>query len=167
MALTGDIKIIRDGVPGNASQPVNQPVKANQTVYRGSVAITRSGYMYPATAPLSTDVVWGIVDKYGPGIADTGPGIVGGATDGAVTCEIATGSFFLANVSTTSPDTATQASVGLPIYLVDESHFSMWNDNGLRPIAGVLNRIEPFMSTTYGLYSVKLGAYASGTGAPQ
>ena len=167
MALTGDVKVIRDGTPGNASQPVNQPVKALQTIYRGSVAITRSGYAYPATSPQSSDVVWGIVDKYGPGFADTAPGIVGGATDGAVTMEIATGSFFLANVSTNASDIATQASVGLPVYLVDETHFSMWNDNGLRPLAGVLNRIEPFMSAQYGLFSVKLGAQAGGTGAPQ
>ena len=74
MALTGDVKVIRDGTPGNASQPVNQPVTANQTIYRGSVAITRTGYMVPATSPQSSDVVWGIVDKYGPGFADTAPG---------------------------------------------------------------------------------------------
>ena len=167
MALTGDIQIYEDGIPGNASQPVNQPVKANVTVYRGSFATTRSGYLVPATSPQSSDICWGVINKYGPGFADVSPGIVGGATDGAVTAEILTGSFFFANTSTTASDTVTQASVGLPIYIVNETNFSMWDGNKVRPLGGALNRIDSFMFNLYGLYSVKLGPQAGSTGAPQ
>lgn len=167
MALSADIKQIRFGTPGNASQPVNQPLKASQTVYRGSVAATRSGYLVPMSSPLSTDVVWGIVDKAGPGTADTGPGIVGGSTDGAVTVEIATGTFFLKAGS--GADALTQANVGATVYLIDEQTVGATSSGNTRPVAGILmalgNNVGNIVPIA-GMVAVKLGS-AQSTGAPQ
>ena len=81
MALTGDVKTFRYGSPGNSTQPQNLGLTASATVYRGSIATTRSGYLVAASSPQSTDITWGIIDKYGPGTADTGPGITGGTTN--------------------------------------------------------------------------------------
>lgn len=153
MALTADIKIVRFGTPGNSTQPVNQPIKASSTVYRGSVATTRSGYLVAATSPASsTDIVWGLIEKAGPGTADTGPGIAGGSTDGAVTAEIATGTFFLA--SATGAGAITQASVGKVCYLLNENTVTL--TAGTLPIAGVVEAYDANVNAP-GPVAVKLG----------
>lgn len=170
-ALTADIHPIRYGTPGNASQPANIPVKANNTVYRGSVAITRSGFCVPATTPQSSDIVWGLVDQAGPGAIDGGPGIVGGTTDGAVTLDVATGSFWL-NQGTGS-DAIAQANVGASCYLMNENTVGL-TSAGSRPVAGVILAVAGtnagnFQATgqiASGMVAVKLGSNQS-TGAPQ
>ena len=155
MALTADIITTKYG-PGGP--PNNQPLKANSTVYRGSVAATRSGYLVAMSTPQSTDVVWGIIDE-AVGVANTGPGITGASTDGGVTVNIDTGSFFLA--SGTSGDAITQANVGQTCWLIDEKTVGATNPGGnTRPIAGVVEFIDP----TYGV-AVKLGSSQS-SGAP-
>ena len=123
MALSADIKTVRFGAPGNSTQPMNQPLTAAATVYRGSVATTRSGYLVAASSPQSTDVVWGLIDKAGAGTADTGPGITGGTTNGNVSVEIATGSFFLQNGTTSDPSTACLGS-GCMAWRWVETHVS-------------------------------------------
>lgn len=174
-ALTADIHPIRYGTPGNASQPINQPLKASttagSTVYRGSVAITRSGYMVAATTPQSSDLVWGIVDQAGPGTIDSGPGITGGTADGSVTVDIATGSFWLQ--SGTGSDAITQANVGATCYLMNETTVGL-TSAGSRPTAGII--VEVASTTTgfsgfvtpiaSGMVAVHLGSNQS-TGAPQ
>lgn len=154
MALSADIKTVRFGTPGNSTQPVNQPLKGSATVYRGSVAITRSGYVVAATSPASaTDIVWGIVEKYGPGKADTGPGITDtSGVDGAVTVEIATGTFFLA--SDTGGGAITQADVGKTCYLLDEKTVTL--TAGSLPVAGVVEAYDTSI-TAPGPVAVKLG----------
>ena len=62
MALSADVIAVRYGTPGNSTQPVNQGIGASATVYRGSVATTRSGYLVAASSPQSTDIVWGIIN---------------------------------------------------------------------------------------------------------
>jgi hypothetical protein len=164
-ALTADVKVIRYGSPGNSTQPANQGIKANVTVYRGSIATTRSGYLVPASSPQSTDVVWGLIGQAGPGFINGAPGIAGGTTDGAVTAEIETGAFFL--IGGTGSDAITQANVGATCYVINETTVGA-TSAGTRPAAGIvlgvggnLGNIVPFSS----LIAVKMGSNQS-TGAP-
>lgn len=168
MALTGDIKIIRYGVPGNSTQPNNLPGGANQLLYRGSVATTRAGYLVEATAPASTDVVWGLIENGGPGVADTGPGIQAGSTNGSITVEIATGSFWLN--SATGAGAITQANVGQTVYLLNENTVTTVQGSGVSalPPAGVVEAVAASMGNTQpftNMIAVKLGNNQS-AGAP-
>jgi len=168
MALTGDVKTFRLGAPGNSTQPMNQPLTANATVYRGSVATTRSGYLVAASAPQSTDVVWGLIDKAGPGTADIAPGITGGTTNGSVTVEIATGSFFLSNG--TGADAFTQANVGATAYLINETTAGATSNGNTRPVCGefvgLASNLAPNRPDLTGLIAVKIGNTAGSTGGP-
>ena len=171
-ALTADIHPIRFGTPGNASQPVNQGLKANTTVYRGSVAITRSGYVVPATTVQSTDLVWGLIDQAGPGGIDSGAGVTGGTADGTNTVDIATGSFWL-NAGTGS-DAIAQANVGATCYLMNENTVGLTSSGNSRPVAGIILGVAGTAAGNYtavapinaGMVAVKLGS-AQSTGAPQ
>lgn len=168
MALTADIKTIRFGSPGNSTQPMNLPLTAAATVYRGSVAVTRSGYLVAPSTPQSTDIVWGIVNKAGAGTADTGPGIVGGTTNGNVTVEVSTGSFFLQNG--TGADALAQSNVGATVYLINENTVGATNGSSTRPIAGeflgLAATLAPNRPDLNGLIAVKVGAQAGSTGGP-
>src|ERR1019366_4264886 len=165
MALTADIKIIRYGTPGNSTQPTNRGLTASATVYRGSIATTRSGYLVAASAPQSTDIVWGLIENAGPGNIDGAPGIAGGTTNGSVTVDIATGSFFLAGG--TGADAITEANVGASCYVIDEKTVGLTSNGNTRPVAGQilglgnnLGNIVPIA----GLIAVKVGQPAGSTG---
>jgi hypothetical protein len=170
-ALTADIHQIRLGTPGNASQPVNQGLKANATVYRGSIAVTRSGYLVPATTPQSSDICWGIIDQAGPGTIDSGPGITGGTADGIITVDIATGSFWLA--AGTGTDAIAQANVGATCYVMNETTVGL-TSAGSRPAAGIILAVAGTNAGNFaavapinsGMVAVKMGNSQS-TGAPQ
>lgn len=168
MALSADIKTFRFGAPGNSTQPMNQPLTAAATVYRGSVATTRSGYLVAASSPQSTDVVWGLIDKAGAGTADTGPGITGGTTNGNVSVEIATGSFFLQNG--TGADALTQTNVGATVYLINENTVGATSNTSTRPICGeflgLASTLAPNRPDLTGMVAVKVGNMAGSTGGP-
>ena len=161
--LSADIQIIRYGTPGNASQPVNLPITASAQLYRGTIAATRSGYAVEMTSPQSTDIVWGLYEGYGPGTADTIPGMLGGTTNGATTAEVATGSFFL-NAGTGS-DAITQANVGATCYVFNENTVGLTSSSGTRPAAGVVESVVNPPNLT-GMVAVKMGNNQS-AGAPQ
>jgi hypothetical protein len=161
--LTKDVKIIRYGTPGNASQPVNLAVTANASLYRGAIAATRSGYAVETTSPQSTDLVWGLYEGYGPGFADTGPGMAGGTTNGAVTVEVATGSFYLNNG--TGADAIAQANVGATCYVINETTVGLTSGSNTRPVAGVVMSLQQPPNLT-GMVAVKMGNSQT-TGAPQ
>ena len=160
--LTADIKTVRYGTPGNASQPVNLNLKATTTVYRGSIAITRSGVAVPAvnSSLLSTDVAWGVIENAGPFTADTGPGITGGSVDGAVTVEVATGTFFFAS-STTGPLGPT--TLGKTVYVYDEQ--TVTATAGSLPVAGVHAYTDSTRTDAPGIYAITIGS-AQTTGSP-
>lgn len=168
MALSADIKIIRYGTPGNSTQPTNLPLTANATVYRGSFATTRAGFLVAASSPQSTDTVWGLVESPGPGtILATGPGIVGGSTNGAVTVDVATGTFFVS--AGTGADAMTAANVGATVYLINETTVGLTTGGGTRPIAGVLQGIGSNLGNVVpfnNLVAIKVGAQAGSTGGP-
>ena len=168
MALSADVKTFRYGTPGNSTQPQNIGVTASSTVYRGSIATTRSGYLVAASAPQSTDIVWGLIDKYGPGYADTAPGIVGGTSNGAVTAEVATGSFFLSNG--TGADAFTAANIGATAYVINETTMGATSSSNTRPVGGVFlglaTTLCPNRPDLAGLAAFKVGQPAGATGAP-
>ena len=164
MALTSDVHTYRYGVVGNASQPVNQPLTGSATVYRGSVAVTRAGYLVAASTPQSTDIVWGIIEQSGPGFADTGPGITApNSTNGSMTVEVSTGSFWLING--TGADAIGQANVGAAVYLQNEVTVALTSGGGSRPLAGVVLEASDPLNVLAGRVAVKLGTNQT-TGAP-
>jgi hypothetical protein len=162
-ALTADIPIVRYGTPGNETQPVNLNLKATTTVYRGSIALTRSGIAVPALNAnlLSTDIAWGVYENAGPGTADTGPGILGGSVDGAVTVEVATGTFFLA--SSTGADALGPTTLGKTVYVYDEQTVAA--TAGSRPVAGVHLYTDSTRTDAPGVYAIRLGSNES-SGSP-
>jgi hypothetical protein len=170
-ALTADIHPIRYGTPGNSTQPTNQGLKASSTVYRGSIAITRSGYVVPATSVQSGDICWGLIDQAGPGTIDSGPGITGGTTDGIITVDIATGSFWLA--AGTGSDAIAQANVGATCYVMNETTVGLTSSGSSRPVAGIILAVAGTSAGNFqavapinsGMVAVHLGS-AQSTGGP-
>lgn len=154
MSLTRDQKITRFGT-ADGHEPINLGLKANATVYRGSIAVSAAGIVHPATTVASTDVCWGMIDHVGPGQIDGGPGITGGSTDGAVTVEIATGSFFLG--SSTGADQLSVATLGATVYVYDETNVAATNGSTSRPIAGTHVGIDT-TGQYPGAYAIKLGS---------
>jgi hypothetical protein len=161
--LSADVPTVGLGDLGNANQPVNFALKAATTVYRGSIAMTRSGIAVPAlNAGLSTatDVVWGVYACAGPGTADTGPGILGGSVDGAVTVEVRTGTFFLG--SSTGAGALGVTTLGKTVYVYDEVTVTATSGT---PPAGVHIYTDSTRTDAPGIYAIKLGSLES-SGSP-
>ena len=161
MAVTKDQHIVRYGVGGNADQPFNQPIGANVTVYRGTIALTdgTTGYLKnPDTAVASTDVCWGLIQQCGPESVDTGPGIANtSSVSGVVTADITPGTFFLA-----CDTTLTQANIGAQLYVKDAITVSLTSTG--RPKAGYLVSIDTTQTQAPGPYAVQMGTGISGPG---
>lgn len=168
MPLTGDIKTFRYGTPGNSTQPQNLGVTASVTIYRGATALTRSGYLINSDYPLSTDIAWGVNDKYGPGYADVAPGIVGGTSSGVVTAEVATGSFFFNNG--TGADAFAAANAGATAYVQNGNTMAATNGSGTRPVGGqflgLATNLAPNRPDLSGMIVVKVGSTVGNTGGP-
>jgi hypothetical protein len=136
MALTRDQKITRFGT-GDRNEPINKGLKANVTVYRGSLAVCdSSGYLKNASVVATTDTCWGMIERVGTGCAqiDGAPGITGGSTDGAVTVEIAQGTFWLG--SSSGADLLSVATEGTTVYVYNETTVAATNGSNTRSIAG-------------------------------
>jgi hypothetical protein len=155
MALTADVKIERYGVPGNASQKVNQPLGNNVKLYGGSFAVTdaSTGYLKNAATLNSTDKVWGLVSRF----TDN----TGGAS-AAQNVDIECGSFFLP--CSTGADAVTQANIGATVYVYDEKTVALTSNGSTRPVAGIVEAIDK--TQPFGGVAIKLGT-AQSTGAPQ
>lgn len=157
---TADAVIHRYGT-GDGHEPVNQGITHGVTVYRGTFAVTRAGYLIsPDAAVHAGDKVWGVIDSAGPGTANTGAGIAGDTnTDGAVTAEIQTGSFYF--YSSTGADALSAGDLGSTVYVFDG--VTVAKTQGDRPIAGTLMAID---TTQPGGYVVNVGNAPPGTGSP-
>jgi hypothetical protein len=164
-ALTADIPIVEYGIGGNAAQPINLGLKATTTVYRGSIALSRTGIAVPAINAnlLSTDICWGLYEHAGPGTADTGPGVTGGSVDGAVTIEVKTGTFFLA--SSTGADLLGLATLGKTVYVYDEQTVAATSGGAARPVAGVHIYTDSTRVDAVGTFAIRLGSNES-AGSP-
>lgn len=155
-ALTGDIYLVRYGVPGDAHQTLNYPVGPGVTVYRGSIALigVSNGYLKNASNPSSTDICVGMIDTGGPGYPNFLPGVSNtGATGSTLgnTADVATGSFYL----NCTDSTIVQSTVGQTVYVTSETTVSA--TAGSNPKAGILLFIDPAPPpTAIGPYVVKL-----------
>ena len=156
MALSADVQPVRFGVPGNSTQQISKPIAASVTVYGGSVATTRAGYITPASSPASTDVVWGLIYRQTPLV----PPQAASSVAGTYNAVIDTGSFFL-NAGTGS-DALSTADCGSTVYLINETTVGKTNGGASRPVAGVLLNIDTNVTPSY---AVALGSNR-GTGAP-
>lgn len=144
-----DIKIVEYGTP-DGHQMYSQPMKGSATVYGGTVAVTRSGFLVnPTTPAVATDKVWGLIHKQ-----TTNPS----TTDGAVMCDIETGTFYLSCAG--SADALVQSDIGAKVYLVDNRTIGKTDGSGARPEAGTLVNID---TSQPGGYAIKLGTPAPGT----
>lgn len=158
MGVTQDQKTVRFGVPDD-HEPLTFGLAATLKVYRGTIALTNGtggsvGYLHPATTLATTDVCWGLIESAGPGTIDSGPGITGGATDGAVLVNVATGSFFLG--SSTGSDQLGLSTLGQTVYVYDEITVAATNGGSTRPIAG--KHVATDTTGQYpGGYAIKLG----------
>jgi hypothetical protein len=166
MALSADIKTVRYGTP-DGHQVLNRGLASNQTVYRGSVALqdASTGRLKSAASPGSTDIVLGIVAQGGPGVVDSGAGIVNGSTAGATTVDIDTGTFILA--SGTGADALSLTTNSKTVYLIDESTVGATSNGAARPVAGIQMAdptTDPSIPT--GFVAVKLGTPSSPLGGP-
>jgi hypothetical protein len=131
--LTSDTHVVPYGTEG---QLVAYPVGANQQLYVGEVALisgsgaTTTGYLKNAATAGSADIVVGMIGEPAGGTyVQTGPGVLGGTTDGAVWDNVQTGCFFIQ--SGTGSDLLSASTNGKTVYYGGE------NANG--PIACATN----------------------------
>jgi len=142
MALSNDIPTYRVGVEG-LHEPEACPLGSAVTVYSGSIALIRAGYLANASAPQSTDSCRGVIgDPAGGTYVKTGPGIVGNGSQGAngVWVNVLTGSFLMANG--TGADALAETDAGATVYVVDEQTVGKTNGSSTRPAAGILLPID-------------------------
>jgi hypothetical protein len=149
MALSKDILVSRVGAEG-VHEDLSAPLGSAVTVYGGSFAATRAGYLANMASPQSTDVVLGLVGEPAGGTyVKTGPGIVGNGSQGAngVWVEILTGSFLMANG--TGADALAETDVGASVYAVDEQTVGKTDGSATRPVVGKLLPIDPTTPTGF------------------
>lgn len=143
--LTQDTLVVRFGA-GDNSQPVAYPVGATQQLYYGEVALisgsgaVTTGYLKNAATPGSADTVVGMIgDPAGGTFVETGTGILGGSTDGAVWDNVQTGAFFFQ--SGTGADALSEATAGKTVYYGGENSSGplamATSGTSTRPVLGV------------------------------
>jgi hypothetical protein len=161
MAVTKDQKTIRYGTQ-DGHQPTYQPMKANEAIYAGTIAVTKAGYAISAKTGLATtDICWGLYNGLINGSPAVSTPITAGTTNGDTLIGIDTGTFYLQNG--TNSDAFTQADVGATAYVVDEVTVGKTDGSAARPVAGKVANIG---SGQYaGLIAVTLGNNTS-TGSP-
>lgn len=147
-ALTADIKTVRYGV-GADHEPGYAGVTSAVTIYGGSIAVLRSGFLNPPTTSSTTDIVMGLVERQ----------TVGGSTNGAVTANFLRGTFFVS--AGTGGDALSTADIGAQVFLIDEHTVGKTSGSSTRSVAGTLMQID---TTQPGGYAVALGTPAPGTG---
>lgn len=167
MTVSKDQKITRFGTP-TGHEPLNLGLQAGVTVYRGTIALTNGtggskGMLKNADTPAASDICWGLLEAYGPGSdqIDSGFGMVGGATDGAVTCDVVTGAFFLG--SSSGGDLLGVTTLGQVVYVYDSVTVAATNGGSSRPQAGVHVYTDP-LGLEPGGFAIRLGSNQS-TGA--
>lgn len=164
MALTTDCHLVRYGTP-DGHQLIPAPVTAAAQLYSGAVALMRSGYLINAASPQATDKIMGMVgDPAGGTYVKTGPGILGGSTNGAVWVNCETGSFLFQNG--TGADALTEADAGATVYYQGENSagpiVAKTDGSASRPALGTMLPIDPTFPLQQGQIAVKLVTPAGG-----
>lgn len=143
--VTSDIKTYQYGIPENPG-PTSWGVGANQQLYSGAIALlsgsgaTTTGYLKNAASPGNADIVVGIVGEPAGGTyVKTGPGILGGSTDGSVWADVRTGTFMIQ--SGTGSDQLSATNNGKTVYYGGENAYGpiacATNGSGTRPTMGI------------------------------
>lgn len=143
--LTNDTHVVRYG-SGDNNQPTSFGVGANQQLYYGEVALVSGsgsvtvGYLKNAATAGSADLVAGMIgDPAGGTYTSTGPGILGGSTDGAVWVNVQTGCFFIQ--SGTGSDLLSATTNGKTVYYGGENTSGpiacATSSGGTRPVLGI------------------------------
>jgi hypothetical protein len=113
-----------------AVENLELPMGASTTVYCGTlISLDQSGYAFPATAALTRRPI---------GVATEGKANAGSA--GAKTIRVERGCFGFVNSA--GDDAISIADVGQPVYVVDDQTVARTSNNGTRPYAGRVARIE-------------------------
>lgn len=108
-------------------------VAASTHIYQGSLcAITQAGYLVPASADASLHIVGVAEDE-----ADNSTG-----SAGALSIRPRRGAFYFTNGSST--DAITDADIGRPCYVVDDTTVARTSSGGARPIAGTVAGVDTF-----------------------
>jgi hypothetical protein len=165
MALTADTKIIRYGTPGNSTQQIAKPMGAGVQLFRGAIAITDgAGNLKNASSPSSLDICWGVVQDAAFGGLQGQQFVGGGFTNtgaaGALSAEVATGSFYVSGSA--GADAIGEQHVGKTVYVVNETTVSPNSLGGARPVCGVVQNID---TTQGGGIAVHMGS-AQTSGGP-
>lgn len=158
MALTADTKIYTYGTQ-DFSNLVAYPVGANQQLYYGAVALmsgsgsVTTGYLKNAASPGSADIVVGMVGEPAGGTyVPTGPGVLGGTTDGAVWDNVRTGAFFFQ--SGTGSDQLSEATNGKTVYYSGENASGpiacATSATSTRPVLGIQLPQDPGIAGGFG-----------------
>lgn len=156
---TKDIRIWRYGTP-DGHQQIALPMTANLSLYAGTVAVTRAGFLIdPSVSVQSTDVVWGVILGQSGSNPNVSTPIVAGSTNGATLAEVETGTFYMQN--STGGDAIAAANLGAAVFLLDHQTVTLTNNNGSRPFAGRVVNID---STQGGGIAVTLGGSVFGAG---
>jgi hypothetical protein len=159
MALTTDVHTIEYGVPdGGEAQLVAYPVASGAQLYSGAVALlsggtgATKGYLKNGNLSVSaTDVVVGVIGEPAGGtFVATGPGIKGGATDGAVWVNVRTGAFFLQSAS--GADQLSATTNAATVYYAGENNSgglaAATSASSTRPVLGVQLPQDPGIAGT-------------------
>jgi hypothetical protein len=143
---------------GDGDQPIGYGVGANQQLYYGEVALVAgsgsvtTGYLKNAATAGNADLVIGMVDEPAGGTyVKTGPGILGGSTDGMVQVNVKTGTFFFQSGS--GADQLSAATNGKTVYYGGENSTGplamATNGSGTRPVLGVQFPQDPGMANGF------------------
>ncbi len=141
--MTTDFKIYRYG-SGDDCQPLAYGIGANVQLYSGEVALVSAGvgatagYLKSGATPATADVCVGLVGDATGGVYATGPGLLGGTTDGGVWAGVLTGAFFFQ--SGTGADQLSATTNGQTVYYGgynSSGPIACATSNGTRPKLGI------------------------------
>jgi hypothetical protein len=162
MALANDCHVFRFGAEDD-SQPISAGIGANVQLYQGEVALLAGtgpatvGYLKSGASVGFYDTCIGIVGEPTGGVYATGPGILGGTTDGAVWAEVRTGAFFLQ--SGTGADQLSATTNGKTVYYGGTNATGpiacLTNAANTRPVLGIQVPQDPSFANN----SIPVGYY--------
>lgn len=142
-ALGTNFARAREGVQPVVALTGGFPVAATTHIYVGSlVAVNGSGYVVPASADSSLAVI---------GVAEEEKDNSGGSAGALTLSAIRRGSHLFTNSGTT--DAIIDLDIGRPCYVVDDNTVARTSNGGLRPVAGIVRRVD----AASGLVSVEVG----------
>ena len=142
--VANDIKLWPYGVPSN--DQTSWGVAATAQLYEGCVALQSGcsggltqGYLKNAATAFANDIVVGMVDTPAGGTyVATGPGILGGSTDGAVWANVRNGTFMFQSGS--GADQLSASTNGQTVYYGGENAsgpIAHATGSGTKPVLGV------------------------------